>query len=307
MPFSSRLSPPWFSLLVSILTVLAGSFACAQAALPEGWPAGTESHFASFGTNRVRYYTIGKDKPVLVFVHCWAGRSEFWRLQAAALADRARLVLVDLPGHGDSDKPRVDYTMDFFARAVLAVMRDAKVEKATLIGHSMGVAVICSVAKTAPEKVTALVAVDGLMRRPQFTPEQADQFLGQFRGADYREQTTKFIQSMFPIAGTEKLRDSVLAEILKTPQYVMLGAMQGMFSTNNPRWDLAKVSSPIIVINTTNPLWTADYQAYIRSLSPKVEYHAITDAGHWLMLEKPAEFNTTLLEDLTKYDLIAKR
>ena len=77
--------------------------------------------------------------------------------------------------------------------------------------------------------------------------------------------------------------------------------------TDSPSWDLAKVSIPIIVINTTNPLWTDDYQAYIRSLSPKVEYHAIADAGHWLMLEKPAAFNTTLLEDLTKYDLIAKR
>jgi len=46
-------------------------------------------------------------------------------------------------------------------------MHDAHVDKATLIGHSMGVPVICRVYKQAPGKVAALVAVDGMLRRPR--------------------------------------------------------------------------------------------------------------------------------------------
>src|SRR5260370_4742140 len=82
----------------------------------------------------------------------------------------ARLILIDLPGHGKSDKPQTNYTMDYFASAVLAVMRDARVEKATLVGHSMGTPVICRVYAQAPEKVAALVAVDGLLRAAEDEP-----------------------------------------------------------------------------------------------------------------------------------------
>jgi pimeloyl-ACP methyl ester carboxylesterase len=53
--------------------------------------------------------------------------------------------------------------MDYFARAVLAVMNDAHVDKATLVGHSMGAPVICRVFHQAPERVAALVSVDGLL------------------------------------------------------------------------------------------------------------------------------------------------
>src|SRR5262249_11736693 len=140
-----------------------------------------------FGTNKVHYVVDGKGSITLVLVHCWSGNLGFWREQVPALSDKARLVLIDLPGHGQSDKPHVAYTMDFFADSVLAVMRDAHVDKATLIGHSMGTPVICRLCKKAPERVAALVAVDGVMPRPKMTAEQADQFVGQFRGPDYQK------------------------------------------------------------------------------------------------------------------------
>src|SRR5687768_17467795 len=97
-------------------------------------PGGT-SQFAKFETNRVHYISAGKGTNVIVFVHGWSGNAGFWKEQAPALAEKARLLLVDLPGHGRSEKPRVDYTMDFLARGVLAVMREARADKATLVGH----------------------------------------------------------------------------------------------------------------------------------------------------------------------------
>ena len=69
---------------------------------------------------------------------------------------------------------------------------------------------------------------------------------------------------------------------------------------------LAKVNVPVLVINTTSPMWTADYHDYVRSLSAKTDYRAIDGAGHFLMLEKPAEFNAALIEMLGKFDLIQK-
>ena len=265
-----------------------------------------KSHFASFGTNRVHYVTVGQGRHTIVFVHCWAGNLGFWRDQVPVLADQARLVLIDLPGHGQSDKPHTAYTPDFFASAVLAVMSDAHVDKAALVGHSMGGPVICRVYKQAPEKVTALVSVDGLLRRPPGLLGQAREFVAQFGTPDYREHVKQFVGAFFPVPGTERLRDQVLSEILATPQSVMVGAMEGMFGPDQPDWDLKQVNVPVLVINARSPMWNADYESYVHSLSPQADYRMMDGVGHWLMLEKPAEFNAALTDLLRKHDLMAQ-
>jgi len=237
--------PASFAVAAAALLAFAG-FATAPG--PKSLADG-ESHFASLGTSRIHYVTVGRGEHTIVFVHCWAGNLGFWREQVPAFADRARLVLIDLPGHGQSDRPHTAYTMDFFASAVLAVMRDAHVDKATLVGHSMGGPIICRVYRQAPEKVAALVSVDGLLRRPQGTPEQAKEFVAPFRTPEYRKHTKEFVSAFFPVPGTEALRDQVLSEILATPQCVMVGAMEGMFGPDQPDWDLKKVNVPVLVIN----------------------------------------------------------
>jgi pimeloyl-ACP methyl ester carboxylesterase len=265
-----------------------------------------ESHFARMGTNRIHYLTTGQGTNAIVFIHGWACNAGFWREQMPTFERKARLVLIDLPGHGDSDKPEVDYTMSYFADAVIAVMRDAKVERATLVGHSMGTPVICKVYAKAPERVAALVAVDGFLRRPKMSDEQAENMAAPYRKPEYREPVKQMVGFMFPNAGTEALRDRVTEEMLKTPQHVMATAMAEMFNLKQPSWDLAKVEVPVMSINAKSPMWTVNYEKYVHSLSPKTDYRLIEGTGHFVMLEKSSEFNTTLMEMLTRFDLIAK-
>lgn len=290
-----------FALNAAILPAFTGRAASPKARTP----AGGESHSVSFGANRIHYVTVGKGRNTIVLVHCWAGNLGFWREQVPALADKARLVLIDLPGHGQSDKRPAAYTMDYFAGAVLAVMRDARVDKATLVGHSMGGPVIFCVYKQAPEKVAALVVVDGFLRRPRVVPEEAEKFVAHFRTPEYREHTRQFFGTMFPVPGTEALRDQVLSELLTTPQSVMLGAMKGMFGPDQPDWDLKKADVPLLVINAKGPVWDADCENHICSLSPQTDHRVMEGVGHWLMLERPAEFNAMLTDMLRKFDLIA--
>jgi pimeloyl-ACP methyl ester carboxylesterase len=291
-----------FLCVAAVLLAFAG---CATAPKPKTLASG-KSHFASLGTNKVHYVTVGGGRQTIVFVHGWAGNLGFWREQVPAFADKARLVLIDLPGHGQSDKPHTAYTMDFFASAVLAVMSDAHVDQAALVGHSMGGAVICCVYRQAPEKVAALVSVDGLLRRPQWPPGQAGEFAAQFGTPEYREHVKQLVDSFFPVPGTEALRDQVLSEMLATPQYVMAGAMEGMFGPGQPDWDLKRVSVPVLVINARGPMWTAGYEDYVHSLSPQTDYCMMDGVGHWMMLEKPAQFNATLTALLRNHDLMAK-
>lgn len=266
-----------------------------------------KTHFVSFDGNQIRYATAGGGKHTIVFVHCWAGNLGFWREQVPALADKARLVLIDLPGHGQSGNLFSTYSMDYFADAVLSVMQDARADRATLVGHSMGGPVIYRVYEKAPEKVAALVVMDAFLRRPQLPPAQAEQFIAPFRTPFYREHTRQFFGAMFPVPGTESLRDQVLTEMTATPQHVMLGAMEGMFSPNQPDWALKKTNIPVLAINSKGHMWdAADGESYVRTLSPQTDYHIMEGVGHWFMLERPAEFNAILTGMLQKFNLIAR-
>jgi pimeloyl-ACP methyl ester carboxylesterase/type 1 glutamine amidotransferase len=267
---------------------------------------GGKSNFADFGGNKVHYVTTGSGDQTLVFIHGWSGNANLWNEQVPAVASKAKLIFIDLPGHGQSDKPRANYTMDFFADGALAALRHAKVEKATLVGHSMGVAVICRMHAKAPELVSGLVAVDGFLKRPELKPEQVEQFAGPYRGPGYREHTIKFIHSMFPHPGTEAARDRMVNDVLKTPQHVMASAMEQMFNSAEPNWDLKRVEIPLIAINAPNPRWTSEYEAYVKALSPKSEYKVVEGVGHCLTVEKPSAFNAVFVELLAKHNLINK-
>lgn len=286
------------AVLVAILT------GCAS---PKPASIREQSHLARFGTNRVHYITVGKGPVTVVFVHGWSCNAEFWREQVPALADQARLILIDLPGHGQSDAPEVRYTMDYLASGVRAVMEDAGVGKAILVGHSMGVPVICRVYVQEPDKVAALVAVDGVLMRPNLPPEQRAgmaQFAESLRGEDYRQSVRQFMSSMFTSPDSGAVRDWVLEESLRTPQHVLFSAMETMFDTSEPDWDPKRVDFPVLAIHAPNPMWTDDYVAYVRGLSPRADYRTMDGVGHFLMLEKPAEFNATFIEMLRKGGLL---
>lgn len=266
--------------------------------------AGAKSRFARFGTNKVHYVVAGKGKHVVVFIHGWAANLGFWREQAPVLADKASLILIDLPGHGQSDKPHTAYTIDFFAEAVLAVMRDAHVDSATLIGHSMGARVGFCTYNHAPHRVEALMSVNALLRSPKLAPGQIEGMIGWTRLPDYREQIRRSTARQFQIPGNEALRDRIVSEQLETPQHVMVSAMEGLFGPNQPDSSLHHANVPVLVINSNEPTWTDEYRRFVESLSAQTEYRTIDGAGHWPMLEKPSEFNAVLVETLRKFDLI---
>src|SRR5918992_1305472 len=95
-----------------------------------------ESQFTKLGDTRIHYKSYGKGPEALVLVHGWSCNLDNWRDQIPDFAKRNRVIALDLPGHGQSDKPQIAYTMDLFAHAIDAVMRDAKVERAVIAGHS---------------------------------------------------------------------------------------------------------------------------------------------------------------------------
>jgi pimeloyl-ACP methyl ester carboxylesterase len=293
-------------LISAALLILAGCAGSQTNPRPDESFSAAKSHFAEFGTNRVHYLTAGKGRPVMVFVHGWSCNASFWREQVPAFADKARLILIDLPGHGQSDKPHAHYTMDFFASSVLAVLHHEHIRQAIFIGHSMGVSVICRVHAQSPGSVAALVDVDGYLRTRKLPPEEAEKSIAPWRAADYRERVKEGVTSMFPIPGTEKLRDQVMSEMLATPQHVIVSISESRWDPSQPTWELENVKVPLLVMNTRNPIYTPEYEAYAGSLSARTDYRTFDGVGHFMMLEKPAMFNAALADMLHEFNLLAR-
>src|SRR6266436_7277390 len=157
--------------------------------------ANGESHFATLDGARIHYVNYGKGSEALVLIHGWTMNLDSWRDQVSDFAKRNRVIVIELPGHGQSDKPQTIYSMDLFARAVEAVMRDAKVKRAVLVGHSMGTPIARQFYRKYPEKTLAIVIVDGPLR-PFGDKAMMDRMIAGFRGLDYREVTTKMFAGM---------------------------------------------------------------------------------------------------------------
>lgn len=118
--------------------VLAGCVLLIAGAVSAQDARSSQSKYASLDGARIHYQSYGKGSEALVLIHGWSCNVDHWRDQIPELSKRNRVIAIDLPGHGQSDKPQLAYTMDLYARAVDAVMRDAGVKRAVLVGHSMG-------------------------------------------------------------------------------------------------------------------------------------------------------------------------
>jgi pimeloyl-ACP methyl ester carboxylesterase len=109
------------------------------------------------------HYLCGGTGPPLVLVHgLGSSASVEFHYNLEALAAHHRVFAIDLPGFGRSDKPVLAYTIDLFVRAVSDLMTSEGVERAAVMGVSMGGRVALGLALDSPEKVERLVLVDAL-------------------------------------------------------------------------------------------------------------------------------------------------
>ncbi len=108
--------------------------------------------------HRVRF-RIGGSGPLIVFIHGITGNSEQWQPVMELLCDRFTVVAPDLLGHGESAKPRGDYSLGAYASGIRDLLIGLGAERATVVGHSLGGGVAMQFAYQFPERCERLVLV----------------------------------------------------------------------------------------------------------------------------------------------------
>ena len=243
--------------------------------------------------------STGHGSKTVIFVHGWTCDDTSWAEQVPVLAKTFHVVTLDLPGHGRSASPRDGrFSMDLFARAVEAVRRESKADKVVLVGHSMGTPVIRQYARLYPQHVAGLVLVDGLVFMPAATGRGAAPPLQptQMSGPEGLKARENMIKGMFTPATPPALQQQILKMMLAAPPATASGAMLATFDASN--WKDDVMTMPVLGIYAEKS--QLGNPAYSKTIFPALEYVEVPGTGHFVMMEKPQEFNQLLTTFLNK-------
>jgi pimeloyl-ACP methyl ester carboxylesterase len=235
-------------------------------------------------------------EPALVFVHGWACDRTFWREQLDVFAADYRVVALDLAGHGESGAGRETWSVAGLAGDVEAVVDALGLERAILIGHSMGGPVSLEAARRMPGRVIGVVAVDSLHDADfEFPPEMVDQLVGAFE-ADFAGTVEGFVRGMFREGADPAVVDWTVKKAHDTNQEAAIALMRDFGNLDFPAmFSAAKV--PIRAINAAAEA-PGQMATAVETNRKYADFDAvlIPGVGHFLQLERPAELNARLRE-----------
>ena len=240
----------------------------------------------------INYFVSGPNKEALVFVHGFSCSSKYWLAQLQHFSKKHTVVAIDLAGHGDSGINRNAYNMDAFGKDVASVVNDLELEHVTLIGHSMGGPVIVEAANELGDKVDLLIGVDTMH---DITGEPIGRVAGLIVNTMFKlfyESMTEDIIADFFIESTDaSLKKWIGEDALKANKKAAQGSLNALLTMNYPE-NLNDLSVPIKVINARSFRETmlddnlASYE--------NIEIDFFEDVGHFIMMERPSEFNEWL-------------
>ena len=252
---------------------------------------------ASVDGLKIHSTTSGAGSKTVILVHGYTCDETTWSEQVPPLAKEYRVITLDLPGHGKSDSTQDGkFSMDLFARSIEAVRAETKAERVVLVGHSMGTPVVLRYAHLYPQHTSALVFVDGLMPLPPAQAAALANAGAAMAGVNGRAARETMVRSFFVAGTTPEVRTKVFNMMLGAPEATAVGAMNATREPAGQTTDIPMI--PILGIYA-GPSRLASAQA-VHASFPAVEYTEIPGTGHFLMLEKPEEFNRILLAFLAR-------
>lgn len=254
------------------------------------------------GVDLVYWGWPGGDPPALL-LHGIGNYGRYWDLFADAIAGRLRLVAPDARGHGESGRPDDGYAPEDFVGDALAVLDAAGIERAVVVGHSMGGLHSIHLAARHRERVWALAIVDaspepmpaGSERARRLLTERPARFADRAEARAYLERTSAgYTDAVYRNRLDFAFREEKGGLVWRSDS----DALERIMSTHPPhadRWAaLREIRCPTLVVRGTRSNVLADDVArrMVRELRDGKLLEL--DAGHNVALERPRELADAL-------------
>jgi pyruvate dehydrogenase E2 component (dihydrolipoyllysine-residue acetyltransferase) len=246
------------------------------------------------GGKRLRYHELGTgDGPAIVLVHGFGADLNTWMFNQPGLAERHRTVAFDLSGHGGSTKT-LDFALDAagFAGDIDHVLAALGIDRAHLVGHSMGGAIALAFAAAHPARAASLTLIAPAGLGPEINRDFIDGFVVMQRRREAQDVLRLLVhdpdlvsRQMVEDVLRYKRLDGVAAALGAIAAAWFPGSRQAIDLTDR----LAALAAPVQII------WGRDDRiipaAQGEALAGRVPLHILDSAGHLPHMEKSAEVN----------------
>jgi pyruvate dehydrogenase E2 component (dihydrolipoamide acetyltransferase) len=244
------------------------------------------------GGRSIQYQRAGDGGIPIVFLHGFGGDLNSWMFNQPVLAAGRSTFALDLPGHGGSSKDVGDGTAEFLAGIVAGALDALEIERAHLVGHSLGGAIAAGVAAAHPKRVAALT----LISSAGLGPEINIGFIDSFIAASGRKDLLPALQTLF--ADPSLVTRDMINETLKFKRLDGVdAALRRIAAANFPggaqagllRDRLAGLKMPVqVVFGADDRIIPA---SHAHGLAGNVQVHVLAGAGHVPHMEKAGEVN----------------
>jgi pimeloyl-ACP methyl ester carboxylesterase len=241
---------------------------------------------------KIVYSAAGVGEPALVFIHGGLADRSFWDSQLKGLADRHRVIALDLPGHGESGIDRKKWGIPEFGADVRAVVDAEKVKRIVLIGNSLGGPVAIEAALLLPGRAIGVIGVDTFQSldykyEAAEAKERAEAFRQDFSGSMKQMVRALFHADADPalIADAERRMSRTSPEAA----YAIFLSLAGY----DPAASATRLAVPLRAVN--GDLYPTDIEG-VRKVKADFDAIIMKHMGHYPMLERPDEFNRHIAE-----------
>ena len=260
---------------------------------------------------RLAYRKAGQGPPV-VLLHGLATSSLTWSANIRALAQRHTVYALDLPGHGDSDTLAIDYQIPTGVRVIHRFLERVGVERAALVGSSIGGLLALRFARTYPDQVTHLVLVDaaGLGRsmawflRLTALPGIGEALYHIYGSVSVRSLAKRLFAAPERIERRllERLHKARTAQAARDALVKVARVGAGLRGLKDRAYDLpylGDVAAPVLVVwGERDRVFPVDHARELARRFPHIPVEIFPDAGHWPHMEEADAFNDLVLRFL---------
>ena len=253
------------------------------------------------GDLQMYYEIIGQGEPVL-FIHGLGSSARDWESQVGFFSRHYQVIVLDVRGHGKTDKPPGPYSIPLFAQDVLSLLKTLNLGPVHVVGISMGGMVGFQLAVDAPEIVKSLVVVNSGPEMVVRTFKDQLQVWQRFlivRLAGMRKMGEVLSKRLFPKEEQAALREVFAGRWAENDPKAYLATLRAIVG-----WSVAehleKIGLPVLVIAADEDYTPVSAkEAYIARL-PQAELVVIEDSRHGTPIERPEEFNEVVAAFLLK-------
>ena len=178
---------------------------------------------------KISYTDKGKGRAIL-FIHGFLGDQSIWSAYTKALKSRFRTVTIDIPGHGNSDVYGYVHQMEYIAELIHALLKQLKIRRCVLVGHSLGGYVGLAFAELFPDQVKGLVMINSTARGD--SPERKrsrDQLIRLVR-RDQNKALQQLVNTFFRKngRGTYSMKMAYLRKAMNCSPQGIIASIEGM-------------------------------------------------------------------------------